>query len=76
MKGHYFRRQQRSAVFVTLILFELVLVLLQLWLFVSALEGSLAGEMRMVVPGAIVSLVCLGVNTYMLVGLGKVDHES
>jgi hypothetical protein len=71
----YYRRRQRSAVFVGLLLFELVLVLLQLWLFVSALEGTLAGELRMVVPGAIASLVCLGINTWMLVGVRKVDRE-
>lgn len=72
----YFRRRQRSAVFIGLLLFELILVLIQLWIFVSALEGILAGEMRMVVPGAVVSLICLGVNTWMLLGVRKVDRES
>ena len=77
MKGPgYFRHQQRSSVFVALLLFELVLVLLQLWLFVSALEGILAGEPGMALPAAIVSAVCLAVNTWMLMGVEKTDHES
>ena len=71
----YFRQRQRSPVFVGLLLFELVLVLIQLWLFVSALEGILAGETRMVLPGAIISLFCLGVNTWMLIGVKRMDRE-
>jgi len=70
----YFYRRQRSAVFIALLLFELVLVLLQLWLFVSALDGILASETRMVVPGAVVSLICLAINTWMLVGVGRMDR--
>lgn len=70
------RRRQKSSVFVALLLFELVLIILQLWLFVSTLEGLLAGEVRMAIPAAIVSLACLGLNTWMLVGVEKVDHES
>lgn len=72
----YFRRRQRSTVFIALLLFELVLVLIQLWLFVSALEGTLGGETRMVVPGAIVSAVCLAINTWMLVGVRRIDREK
>ncbi|HVT12776.1 MAG TPA: DUF6755 family protein [Fimbriimonadaceae bacterium] len=68
------RRRQRSPVFLALLFFELVLVLLQLWLFVSALEGILAGEPTMALPGAIVSIVCLVVNTWMLIGVERSDH--
>ena len=71
----YLRRRQRSPVFLALLLFELILVLLQLWLFVSALEGILAGETGMVLPGALVSLVCLAINTWMLVGVNRVDRK-
>ncbi|CAN5434607.1 hypothetical protein BH11ARM1_BH11ARM1_03380 [soil metagenome] len=72
----YLRRRQRSSVFVALLLFELILVLLQLWLFVSSLDGILAGEPGMAVPASIISLVCLMVNTWMLIGVEKADHES
>jgi hypothetical protein len=71
----YFRRRQRSAVFVALLLFELVLIILQLWLFVSALEGILDGRTGMAVPAAIVSFVCLAVNSWMLAGVNRTDHE-
>ena len=72
----YHRLRQRSSVFVALLLFQLVLVLLQLWLFVAVLEGILDGELGMAVPAALVSAVCLAVNTWMLRGVGKTDHES
>lgn len=72
----YYRKRQRSAVFVSLLLFQLVLIILQLWLFVSALEGILSHRPDMAIPGAIVSLICLVVNTWMLVGLSKTDHQQ
>ena len=71
-----FLHRQQSGVFIALLLFELVLVLLQLWLFVSALEGILAGEPGMAVPGAIVSFVCLAVNTWMLLGVNRMDQKQ
>ena len=72
----FFRHRQRSIVFVTLLLFSLLILLVQLWLFVSALEGSLSGRARMVWPGAILSLVCLAANMWMLIGIYRVDHEQ
>ena len=72
----YYRHRQRSSVFIALLLFELVLILLQLWLFVAALEGMLSGEAGMAVPAAIASMVCLAINTWMLMGVEKTDHGS
>ena len=65
--GH--RRRQRSGVFVALLLFILVLVLLQLWLFVGVLESIQDGRTTMAIPAAILSLVILGVNVWMLDGV-------
>lgn len=68
-----YRRRQQSPIFIGLLLFELMLVILQLWLFVSALEGILAGERTMAVPAAIVSAICLAANTWMLIGVNRLD---
>ena len=70
------RRQQKSSVFVALLLFNLVLVLIQLWLFVSVLENMLAGDLKMAVPAAIASVVILLVNIWMLRGVGKMEQGS
>ncbi len=56
-------------VFASLLLFILVLILIQLWLFVSVLENLIGGDEQMAVPAAIASLVILGVNWWMLRGI-------
>ncbi|HEY0868231.1 MAG TPA: DUF6755 family protein [Fimbriimonas sp.] len=71
-----YRRNQKSIVFNALLLFNLVLVVIQLWLFVSALEGILHGRTGMVVPGAIASLAIMGVNIWMLIGIGRLDRSE
>lgn len=70
--GH--RRRQRSAIFAALLLFNLVLVLLQLWLFVGVLESLQAGRVTMAIPAAILSLVILGVNVWMLNGISRLTR--
>lgn len=70
------RRQQKSSVFVALLLFNLVLVLIQLWLFVSVLENMLAGDLKMAIPAAIASVVILAVNVWMLRGIEKMETGS
>ena len=72
----YYRHRQRSNNFVALLLFQLVLVVLQLWLFLSALDGLLAGNPGMALPGAVVSAACLAVNTWMLLGVERTDREG
>jgi hypothetical protein len=71
-----FRRQQRSAVFTALLMFAFVLIILQLWLFVSALEQILAGRSEMAAPAAAISFICLGVNIWMLVGIGRMERSD
>ncbi len=63
------RRRQKAVVFTGLLLFNLVLVLIQLWLFVSVLDNLLAGDEQMALPAAAASLVILGVNIWMLRGI-------
>jgi hypothetical protein len=70
------RKSQKSVVFTGLLLFGLVLLIIQLWLFVSALEGILAGKTSMVVPGAVASLAILAVNVWMLVGLQRMVRSD
>ena len=71
-----YRRQQRSTVFNGLLLFNLVLIILQLWLFVSVLENLIARKPAMAIPAAIASVVCLAVNIWMLAGIGRMEGGS
>ncbi|MBX3117472.1 MAG: hypothetical protein KF784_00285 [Fimbriimonadaceae bacterium] len=72
----YYRRRQKSAVFVGMLLFQLVLLLLQLWLFVAAFENLLAGHTSMAIPAALASLAILAINIWMLKGVDRMSSDS
>lgn len=65
------RRRQKSVVFVGFLLFALILFMIQLWLFVMALSNSVHGKHEMLIPATLLSVVLLGVNTWMLFGVTK-----
>lgn len=69
MKVEQERRRQKAVVFVGLLLFQLMLVFLQIWLFVMVLEHLIAGHTGPAVPAAAASLGVLGINIWMLRGV-------
>lgn len=76
MKTSRYRHQQRSVVFTALLLFNLVLIILQLWLFVSVLENLIDGKTAMAIPAGIASLICAGVNVWMLAGIRRMERDD
>jgi len=46
-----------------------------LWLFVGVLESLLDGKTTMAIPAAILSLVILGVNVWMLDGVVRLTRD-
>ena len=69
------RERQKSTVSTAMLLFNLVLVLLQLWHLVAVLENLIAGRTTMAIPAAIASAVILAINVWMLVGLQKLERQ-
>lgn len=69
MKVEQERRRQKATVYVALLLFELLLLFLQIWLFVMVLEHLMAGNYEPAVPAAGASLCILGINIWMLRGV-------
>lgn len=69
------RDRQKSIVIVAMILFAMVLLLLQLWLFVAVLENLLGGHTAMAIPAAAASVAILIVNIWMLRGIFRLDHS-
>jgi hypothetical protein len=63
------RRRQKSVVLVGILMFQLLLIFLQIWLFVMVLENMLAGRAGMAIPAAAVSCVVMMINIWMLRGL-------
>jgi predicted Co/Zn/Cd cation transporter (cation efflux family) len=69
------RHAQQAVVFVALVLFNLVLLTVQLWLFVGALEGLLRGGTVMPIPAFIVSLVIFAANAWMYLGMRRMERQ-
>jgi hypothetical protein len=69
------RNRQKSQVLAAMQLFNFVLVILQMWLFVGSLENGLRGDFRMALPGAAASVLILGVNIWILLGVFRLDRE-
>jgi hypothetical protein len=69
------RHRQRAAVFIALLLFNLTLIVFQIWLFTATLENMLAGRTAVAIPAAVVSAICAAVNIWMLVGLYRMERR-
>lgn len=72
----FLRRRQKAVVFVGLLLFELLLIFIQIWLFVMVLENILGGRTAMAIPAAIASLVILAVIIWMMRGVMFLDRSK
>lgn len=71
-----YRMRQKSTLFVAMTLFQFVLILIQLWLFVSVLENIIAGHAPMAIPAAAISAVVAAINIWMLRGLFRLENSS
>jgi hypothetical protein len=65
MKQAYSRQQKMTIVFGILSI-VLIIVVLQLWLLTATMNAFLGGEDAVVVPAAIASAVCFGLNAGLL----------
>ena len=61
-----FARSQRLTIVAAILCFVLVLVVLQLWLLTATMESFLGGSDAIVVPAALASLACFGLNFGLL----------
>ena len=61
-----FTREQRATVVYGILGFELILVIVQLWLFTATMSAHLGGDDGVVIPAAVASLLCLALNLGLL----------
>jgi hypothetical protein len=59
-------RAQRMTIVNGILCLVLVLVVLQLWLFTATMNAFLGGVSDILLPAALASLVCLGLNGGLL----------
>ena len=62
----HFTRGQRMTIIHGILTFVLLLVIVQLWLLTATVNAYLGGDAFVVVPAALASLVCLGLNAGLL----------
>lgn len=69
-----FTREQRTTVMYGILGFELILVVLQLWLLTATMNAYLGDDERVIIPAAIASCACLALNVGLLRYLYRLDR--
>lgn len=74
MSRAHFTRSQRTTIVLGIVCIIAVIVILQLWLFTATMEAYLGGDHTIVVPAALASLGCVGLNAGLVYYLRALDH--
>lgn len=61
-----FTREQRTTIVNGVLCLLMILVILQLWLFTATMNAFLGGDDAVILPAALVSLICFGLNVGLL----------
>jgi len=65
-KRSRFARSQRATIVIGILSLVVIIIVLQLWLFTATMNAYLGGDTAILLPAAIASLVCLGLNVGLL----------
>ena len=66
MKGRPFSRRQKTTIVYGILSIVMIIVILQLWLLTATMNAFLGGEESVILPAAIASAVCFGLNAGLL----------
>jgi hypothetical protein len=66
-------RAQRMTIVNGMLAFVVLIVILQLWLLTATMNAYLGGDATVVLPAALASLLCLGLNSGLLWYLFRLD---
>ncbi len=69
-----FARNQRMTIATGILCIVVIIIILQLWLFTATMNAYLGGDVAVLWPGALVSLVCLALNAGLLRYLYGLEH--
>ena len=62
----HFALKQRMTIAAGILCIVVIIIILQLWLFTSTMNAVLGGDVAILLPAALVSLVCLALNAGLL----------
>jgi hypothetical protein len=71
-----FSREQRTTIVYGMLVFVLIVVILQLWLFTATMNAFLGGDSTTIWPAAGASLACLALNVGLLRYLYRIDRQA
>jgi flagellar biosynthesis/type III secretory pathway M-ring protein FliF/YscJ len=74
MSQSHFARSQRMTIVLGILCLVAIIVVLQLWLFTATMEAYLGGDESIIVPAALASLACFGLNVGLLYYLQALDR--
>jgi hypothetical protein len=74
MRRSRFARSQRLTIVIGILSFVILIVVLQLWLLTATMNAYLGGDTSILLPAALASLVCLGLNGGLLWYLYGLDR--
>ena len=66
MNDSRFARHQKTTILSGVLCFVMILVILQLWLLTATMNAYLGGDRTVLVPAALASMACLGLNVGLL----------
>ena len=69
----HFTRSQRMTIVNGILTFVVLIVILQLWLLTATMNAYLGGDASILLPAAVASLLCLGLNVGLMWYLYKLD---
>lgn len=70
-----FSREQKTTIVYGILCIVIMIVILQLWLLTATMNAYLGGDYSVVLPAAIVSLVCFLLNAGLLRYLFAMDKR-
>jgi hypothetical protein len=70
-----FSREQKTTIVYGILCIVLMIVILQLWLLTATMNAYLGGDYSVILPAAIVSLVCFLLNGGLLRYLFAMDKQ-
>ena len=71
-----FTRDQRLTIVNGMLAFVVIAVVLQLWLLTATMHAWLGGDDALVVPGLVISVVCLALNAGLLLYLRRIEQAD
>lgn len=69
-----FSRSQRLTIISGILSLVMIILILQLWLLTATMNAFLGGDETVLLPAALASLVCLGLNIGLLWYLNRLEQ--